>query len=96
MSQEFRFKNIEEARNYLIEEIMQNELMSKNHKKVCTTLNYTDHVLILVYQLVDIFYFSFYSFPWYFYRNTCCSIELKTCTIVPGIKRYKSIIKKKA
>ena len=27
MSQEFRFKNIDETRNYLIEEIKQNELM---------------------------------------------------------------------
>ena len=30
ISQEFRFKNIDETRNYLIEEINRNELMSKN------------------------------------------------------------------
>ena len=35
ISQEFRLKNIYEARNYFIEEINQNELMSKKHKKVC-------------------------------------------------------------
>ena len=30
-SQEFILKSIDEARNYLIEEINQNELMSKKH-----------------------------------------------------------------
>ena len=47
ISQEFRLKNIDETRNYLIEEINRNELMSKKHKKVCTTLNYIEHFLIL-------------------------------------------------
>ena len=46
ISQEFRLKNMDEARNYFLEEIKQNELMSKKHKKVCTTLNYTEHVII--------------------------------------------------
>ena len=40
ISQEFRLKNIDETRNYLAEEIEQNELMTNNHKKVCTTVNY--------------------------------------------------------
>ena len=39
ISQEFRLKNIDETRNYLIEEINQNELISKRYKKVSTTLN---------------------------------------------------------
>ena len=47
ISQEFRLKNIDETRNYLIEEINRNELMSKKHKKVCTTLNYIEDFLIL-------------------------------------------------
>ena len=42
MSQEFRFKNIDETTNYFVE-----ELMSKKCKKVCTTLNYIEHFLIL-------------------------------------------------
>ena len=37
ITQEFRLKNIDETRNYFFEEIEQNELMSKKHKKVCTT-----------------------------------------------------------
>ena len=47
ISQEFRLKNIDETRNYLIEEINRNELMSKKHEKVCTSLNYIEHFLIL-------------------------------------------------
>ena len=49
ISQEFRLKEINKTRNYFIEEIKQNELISKNYKKVCKILNYTEH------------YFSFYS-----------------------------------
>ena len=47
ISQEFRLKNIKETRNYLIEEINRNELMSKKHKKICATLNYVEDFLIL-------------------------------------------------
>ena len=36
--QEFKLKNIVETRNYFIEEIKQNELMSKKHKNVFTSL----------------------------------------------------------
>ena len=39
LSQEFRLKNIDETRNYFLEKIEQNQLMSKKHKKICTTLN---------------------------------------------------------
>ena len=35
MNEEFRLKKIDEIRNYLIEEINQNELMSKKNRKVC-------------------------------------------------------------
>ena len=34
ISKESKLKNIDETRNYLIEEINQNELMSKKYKKV--------------------------------------------------------------
>ena len=47
ISQEFRLKNNDEAKNYLIEEINQDELMSKKHEKFCTSLNYIEHFLIL-------------------------------------------------
>ena len=34
ISQEFRLKNIDETRNYLIEETNRNEFMSKKHKNL--------------------------------------------------------------
>ena len=47
ISQEFRVKNIDNTRNFLIEEINRNELMSKNLKKFCTTLSYIEYIVIL-------------------------------------------------
>ena len=40
MSQEFRLKKIDEIRKYFAEEIKQNELMSRKHKKAYKTINY--------------------------------------------------------
>ena len=48
MNQEFRLENIGETRNYFLEEIEQNELMSTKDKKICTTGNYIEHLLILI------------------------------------------------
>ena len=48
MNQEFRLEKIEEIRNYLIEEINQNELMSQKHEKVCRILNDIEHSLIAI------------------------------------------------
>ena len=47
LSQEFRLKNIDETSNYFLEEIGQNELKSRKHKEVCTTLNYIEQFRIL-------------------------------------------------
>ena len=34
MSQKFRLKHVDEKRNYFLEEINQNELISRKHQKV--------------------------------------------------------------
>ena len=47
ISQEFRLYNMYETRNYLTEEINRNKLMSKSHKKLCATLSYIEHFLLL-------------------------------------------------
>ena len=52
MNQEFRSKKIDEIRNYLIEEVNRNELMSKKHKNVCRVLNYIDHLLIAICTII--------------------------------------------
>ena len=45
---EFRLKKLDETRNYFLEEIKHNDLMSKKHKKTCKYLDYVEHLLILV------------------------------------------------
>ena len=83
-------------KNYLIEEKNRNELMSKNLKKACTTLNYIEHSLILGFTItgcVSVSVFTFLvSIP---IGITSSGIGLKICAITAAIKKYKSIIKKK-
>ena len=43
MAEEFRLKNIDETRNYFIEEINQNDLV----ENICTALGYSEHLFIL-------------------------------------------------
>ena len=96
ISQEFRLKNLDETRNYLIEEINRNELMSKKHKKVCTTLNYIEHFLILGSTITGcVSISSFASLVGIPIVITSSEIGLKIYVITAGIKKYKSIIKKK-
>ena len=90
--QEFELRSIDETRNYFLEEIKQNELMSKNHKKVCTTLNYIENFLILASTITGCISIStFASLLGIPIGITSSEIVL----ITAGIKKYKSIIKKK-
>ena len=59
ISQEFRLKNLDETRNYFLKEIEQNELMSKKHKKVCTTLNYIEHLASTITGCISVAAFAF-------------------------------------
>ena len=58
ISHEFRLKNIGETRNYL----NRKELMSKKHKKICTTLNHLEHFLILASIITGYNSISVFSF----------------------------------
>ena len=96
ISQEFRFKNIDETRNYFLEEIKQNELVSKKHREVFATLNYIESVLILASTNTGrISIFAFPSLISIAIGITSSAIGLKICVITSGIKKYKLIIKKK-
>ena len=53
ISQEFRLKNMHEARKYFTGEINENELISKKYKKVCKNLSYIGHLLILIYAAAE-------------------------------------------
>ena len=87
ISQEFRLKNKDETRNYLIEEINQNELMSKKHSKIYRLLNYIEHLLTLISTVtgyVSIFVFA--SLVGIRIGITTSTIGLKICVITAGIK----------
>ena len=81
--------SIDETRNYLIEEVNQNELMSKKHKKICTALNYIEHFIILASAItgrVSISAFiSLIGFP---IGITSSAIVLQICAKTAGIKKY--------
>ena len=96
VSQEFRLKNIDETRNYLIEKIKQNELMSIKHKKICTTLNYIEYILIIAFTITGcVSISSFASLVDIPIGITSSAIELRISAITAEIKSCKSIIKKK-
>ena len=96
MNQEFRFWKIDEIRNYILEEIKQNELMSRKHEKVCVTLNYIENFLILASAVTGCISLSaFSSLLGILIGITSSAIGLKMCAIAAGIKKHKSIIKKK-
>ena len=96
LSQEFRLINIDETRNYLIEEINRNGLTTKRHKNVCTTLNYIKQFLILASTITGCISISaFTSLIGILIRITSSAIGLKICAIAARIKKYKSVVKKK-
>ena len=94
ITQEFRLKNIDETRNYFFEEIEQNELMSKKHKKVCTTLNYTEHFRILSSRITGCISISaFASLLGILIGIMSSAVGWKIRAIAgAGTKKYKSII----
>ena len=89
---EFRWNKINEIKNYLIKEINQNESMSKNRQKVCTVLNYIHHSLVSNSTITGCVSITLVGISIGIASST---IGLKICVITAGIKKYKSIIKKK-
>ena len=89
ISQEFILKNAEETTSYLIKEINRNELTSKkgfhNSKLYWTLSTITGCISISLFA-------SLVGIP---IGITSVAIGLKICAITAGIKKHKSIIKKK-
>ena len=70
--------------------------MSRKREKVCVTLNYIEHFLILASAVTGCISLSaFSSLLGILIGITSSAIGLKMCAIAAGIKKYKSIIKKK-
>ena len=71
-------------------------MISKKQKKVCTTLNYIKHLLVLAFTITECISISvFASLLGIRLGMTSSAIGLKICAIAAGIKKYKSIIQKK-
>ena len=100
MNKEFRLTKIDGVKNYLIEEINRNELMSKKHEKDCRVLSYIDHSFILINQLIStvtecVSISAFASLVGVPIGIISSAIGLKICAITAGIENYKSVNKKK-
>ena len=93
---EFRLRKIDEARNYLLDEIKYNDLTSEKCKKTCKYLNYIEELLILVSTVTGCVSIStFASLVWVPVRITSSAVEIKICEITARIKKYKLLIRKK-
>ena len=70
--------------------------MSKSHIKVCTTLNYIEHFFILGSTITGCISISaFVSLVGIPIGLMSPAMELKIFSITAGIKKYKSLVKKK-
>ena len=87
ISQEFSLKDVDETKK-LIEEINQNELMSKEHKKDYRVLNYIEQLFFFLISTVNgyVFIFAFASLVNIPKGITTYAIGLKICIIAAGIK----------
>ena len=86
ISQEFSLKDVDETKK-LIEEINQNEIMSKEHKKVYIVLNCIEQLLILISTVNGcVFIFAFASLVNIPKGITTYAIGLKICIIAARIK----------
>ena len=59
INQKIRLEKIDEIRNYLNEEVNQNDLMNKEQRKVCRVLNYFKYSLIIISGWVSISAFAY-------------------------------------
>ena len=78
-----------------MKEIYWNELWSNKNKKVCTTLNYIEHFLTLVFTVTVRISISTFASQVDISKGIITStIGLNICAIIARIKKYKSIINK--
>ena len=95
-SPEFRSRKIDETRNYLIDEVKHNDLMSGKYKKSCKYLKYAEHLLILASAVTGCISISaFASLDAIPVGITSSVVGIKVLAVTAGIKKYKSAIKKK-
>ena len=85
----FRLRKNDETRNYLLDEIKHNYLMSEKYKKTSKYLNYVEKLLILasaVTGCVSIFAFS--SLIYVPVGITSSAVGINICAVTAESKRY--------
>ena len=89
-------KKIDETRNYLLEEIKNNDLTYEKYKTTWKYLNYVEHLLILASTITGCVSIAVFA-------SLVCvpvgiaspAVGIKSCAITVGIEKYKSIIRRK-
>ena len=82
-------KNIDQTKNYFIQEVQQNELMSIKHKTFLVTLSYIEQFLILDPTVTG--YISTYAFASLLgipVESTSSATGLKICAIGAKSKKH--------
>ena len=92
----FISRKTDDIRNYLLDELKHNDLMSKKCKKTYKYLDYFENLLILASTVTGCVWISaFTSLAAILVRTTSSAVGIKICTVTVGIKKYQSIVKEK-
>ena len=97
-SLEYRLRKTDETRIYLLDQVKQNDLMSKKHSKKRKKIEdiYAENLLILSSTITAcVSIFAFTSWVCVPVGITSSVVGIKVCAIVAEIKKYKSIIRKR-
>ena len=86
---------MDETRNYLLDEIKHNDLMSEMYKKSCKYLNYVENLLILSLTITGCVWMSIFASLVHSNVVTISSVGIIIFAIIAGIKKYKTMTKKK-
>ena len=87
-SPEFTPRKIDETRNYLLDEIKNNDLMSEKYKKTCKYLNHVEHLLLLASTVTSCVSISeFASLVCVSFGITSSAVGTNFCAVTAGIKK---------
>ena len=76
------------------QEINQNELISKKHKKVCKIISYIEELLSLASTVTGCVSISAFSLVFLLVDMASSEVGIKICVTTVVIKKYKSVITK--
>ena len=94
-SLEFRWKN-RWNKKLFFKKIINNDLLSEKYKNTCKYLNYAEHLLILASTVTVCVLISAFTAVVAVPVDIMSSAgKIKTFAITAGIKKYKSVIRKK-